>query len=723
MKTSNSDKSPQESPRIPAKGNNSEPDELEPHIGTDTSGFTILSEYLVEVIVAYVMKWLRQVYSDCGAVLLKPYRKFWGKFTRDFLSANNNDCAWISAARAGSGKTMWMTAFILALCEIVVEGRELCQAVIGGMVFVVQKIETINEMADVVERYFPGRHDLIGVIQSFSPSGKKRGLCMNPEAVAYGDCVPDECRYAENCPIVLSASRGRITLITGITQARFIRYRRSDDCMHNLMFRNVRGIEIPRRFLFFDEKFEMAEIASLSKERLNSFSNSFELFSSTLNMSDSKIAALQSKLTFGITRFFDRLRRDLRLEDANGRKQDFPFGFCTLREDAEAITGFTNFCNCIFDFHLQKALVSEGDECAAVMLALIKEDCLFIKMNGFRVIRISPPCLSFGRAQTLLFDATASVDGDYMHLENVKIYEKNPDRKFDNLIFHLFMHPSCNVSKTALRSPDKQSGIRKLIDEIAENSTGKIFLSSYKEQSQALFGNNIPDRFCQVNGGLPYYGGTNGSNDFRDCHTVILLGWPRLRPDDFFINCFAAWGGYGFRDNIEEAIEEFQQNGIPDDPLRQIPMLKEYEARYLTARVEQEIYRSAIRLPGCSDEVHVYLFCPPEGVWPLLRERFPGCREEIIDTLPDCMQAVRGKNRKYQGELTAYSKFAEFLESWQGTEINVTTLRDQELHISKAVWKDLMKDDRIGNLLTRLGIIREGRGKNAKFVRHDPEAA
>lgn len=87
------------------------------------------------------------------------------------------------------------------------------------------------------------------------------------------------------------------------------------------------------------------------------------------------------------------------------------------------------------------------------------------------------------------------------------------------------------------------------------------------------------------------------------------------------------------------------------------------------------------------------------------------------------MQAIRGKNRKYQGEPTAYSKFAEFLESWQGTEINVTTLRDQELHISKAVWKDLMKDDRVGMLLTSLGITREGRGKNAKFVRHNPNAA
>lgn len=721
MKTSKSDKSPWKSPCIPAKENNSTRKELVPDIGTDASGFTILSEYLVGVIVSYVMKWLTTVYDSCGATLSKPYRKYWEKFTRAFLSANDNSRAWISAARAGSGKTMWMQAFILSLCEIAVEDKVLYQAVMGGLVFVVQKIETLNEMVDTIERWFPGRDDLIGVIQSFSPSGKKRGLCMNPDASIYDDCVRSECSYAESCPIIHSAERGRISLITGITQARFIKYRKSDDCIHNLMYRNFRGAEIPRRFLIFDEKSEMAEILNLSKEGLNSFSNSFEQFSLTQNMPDNKIATLQSKLTFGITKFFDRLRWNLRLEDANGRKQDIPFGFCTLREDEDAITGFTNFCICLLDLNLHKSLISEGDECVAVMLALIKGECLFIKTNGFRVIRIFPPSLSFGRAQTLIFDATASVDGDYNYLENSVIYEKHPDRKFDNLNFHLFTHPGCNVSKTALRSPEKQAGIRKLIDEIAENSVGKIFLSSYKEQRRTLFNDDIPDRFCQVDGKLPYYGGTNGSNDFRDCRTVILLGWPRLKPDDFFINCFAAWGEHGFRDIIEEAFEEFQQNGIPDDPLRQLPMLKEYEARYITARVEQEIYRSAIRLPGCSDKIHVYLFCPPEGVWPLLRERFPGCREDIINTLPDCMQSVRGMNRKYQGEPTAYSKLAAFLEAWQDTEIGISALRDQELHISKAVWKDLMNDDRVGTLLTRLGIIRKGRGKNARFVRQNPD--
>ena len=251
----------------------------------------VLTEYLVGVMVSRVMEWLHRVYDDCGAVLPKPYKKYWKRFTFDFLSANDNNHAWGSAARAGSGKTMWMTAFILTLCEIAVEGGELCQTVMGGMVFVVQKIETINEMVDVIERYFPGRHDLIGAIQSFSPSGKKRGLCMNPEAAAYDDCVPIECSYAESCPIVHSTAKGHTTLITGITQARFLRYRRSEDSMHRMMYRTFRGVEIPRRFLFFDEKFEMAEILNLSKEGLNIFSNSFEQFSSTQNMPDNKIAA------------------------------------------------------------------------------------------------------------------------------------------------------------------------------------------------------------------------------------------------------------------------------------------------------------------------------------------------------------------------------------------------------------------------------------------------
>lgn len=723
MKTNEDGKTLREFSPIPANEKNSAPETLVPNIETDASGFAILSEYQAGAIASYVMKWLTVVYDSCGAALSKPYRKYWGKFTRAFLSANDNDRAWISAARAGSGKTIWTKAFFLALCEIAVKDGELCQAIKGGVVFVVQKIETLNEMADVIEQWFPDHRDLIGVVQSFSPSGKKRGLCLNPKAASHDDCIPAECSFAESCSIVHSAARGRTALIAGITQARFLRYRRSDNRIHKLMYRDLGGMEVPRRFLIFDEKLEMAEISILSKEGLNSISNSFEQFGSFRNMADNKIAALQSKLTSGVTRFFDRLRWELRQEEADGRKRDYPFGFCTLRNDAHAATGFSSFCSWFSDPQNEIRLTQEGKECLDVMSDLLKEECLFVKMNGFRVIHITPPQLSFGRAQTLLFDATASIDGDYTYLSNVRVYENTPDRKFSNLTFHLFLHPGCNVSKTALRSPERQFSIRQLIDEIVANSTGKIFLSSYKEQNRMLFADGIPDQICQMDGGLPYYGGTNGSNDFRNCHTVILLGWPRLKPDDFFVNCFATWGEHGFREVVEGAFEAFQSDRIPGEPLRQLPMLKEYEARYLAARVEQEIYRSAIRLPDCKDEVHVYLFCPPEGVWPLLRERFPGCREDIIHTLPDCMQVTKGRNRKYQGAPTAYNKFAEFMEAWQGTEISVAALRDQELDISKSAWKDLLKDDRVDKLLVHLGITREGRGKNAKFIRRNPDAA
>ncbi|MCI9527885.1 MAG: hypothetical protein HFH37_13480 [Lachnospiraceae bacterium] len=63
------------------------------------------------------------------------------------------------------------------------------------------------------------------------------------------------------------------------------------------------------------------------------------------------------------------------------------------------------------------------------------------------------------------------------------------------------------------------------------------------------------------------------------------------------------------------------------------------------------------------------------------------------------------------------------MEAWQGTEISVAALRDQELDISKSAWKDLLKDDRVDKLLVHLGITREGRGKNAKFIRRNPDAA
>ena len=56
-----------------------------------------------------------------------------------------------------------------------------------------------------------------------------------------------------------------------------------------------------------------------------------------------------------------------------------------------------------------------------------------------------------------------------------------------------------------------------------------------------------------------------------------------------------------------------------------------------------------------------------------------------------------------------------FLSEWDGEEISVTQLREQ-LGISVAVWKDLMKDNDVKALMKKHGVVPVGRAANRKWT-------
>lgn len=149
--------------------------------------------------------------------------------------------------------------------------------------------------------------------------------------------------------------------------------------------------------------------------------------------------------------------------------------------------------------------------------------------------------------------------------------------------------------------------------------------------------------------------------------------------------------------------------------LHRLPMLKQYESMHLAARLEQEIYRCALRNAQC-DDIHVFLFAPPPEAWRLLKKRFPGCRVETIDGLPGCIEYQRSIAKSYGGQPTAFSKITAFLQTWDGTSIKSKDLREQ-LNITGAAWKDVLQEDKMCALLIEHGVSRVGRGANATWRR------
>lgn len=272
-----------------------------------------------------------------------------------------------------------------------------------------------------------------------------------------------------------------------------------------------------------------------------------------------------------------------------------------------------------------------------------------------------------------------------------------------------------------MKKPWKIHAFSRLITELAEEED--MFICTYKDYAEPFTGElekvMSPEQLRHVllmtNRGhltLPYLGGTNGSNDFHAATQVFMLGYPRLNPRDYLIRTCAAYGP-------EQLVQEFAS--VPLETLASpnldlsslLPSMQQYIAHHLAARLEQEIYRCALRNPGFTGCIKVFLFCPPPNALHILLDRIPGTVIQY-DDLPSCVELSKATARQYDNGNTSFARLALFLKGWDGAAISPTSIQTQ-LGISKSVWKDLMRDSRVRKMFEQYGVERSGKGPNTKL--------
>lgn len=692
------------------------PRSLHPICPDPQAGVTRLAEPQIVKLTQLTMKHLRQLQGNLDT-------SYWKKVTRQIFAADGPGIQ-VIPARAGFGKTTWIKAFLLALGELWVTGGPLAEA-LGGVILVNQKVEDLNECVDTLKAAFPsGTSGLVVALQSLTASGKKRGFCPNPDVGGYEDCDRLRCPYAAECPLKELEAQAPCTFILGLTQARFYGMRR-DGTLDSLLLRETGEGKVPRRFVIFDEKPELTEICGLDTKKINSASTALEKLVADNRLRDGKACNLQTGLNFQVSRRVQGLRRATRIEQAGYLSRDELAGFCSLADQTDAKDEYLQFRASL---ESRPDLISrELQDCLTVMDRLYQgSPVLFCKSGGFTLYAIRDGMAELQDRQVLIFDATAPVDGDYQQRQDLQWIPPSPPANMGMVTFHLFRNERLNVSKNALKSPKVREAMCRLVDEITARYPGKTFLCSYQQYARFIAENlqentraqikMMPDKSPDC---VPYFGGTNGSNEFNDCTNVILLGYPRLEPKTYLARTYAVQGE-GFRLEMERVVEAERWKDRPwKDGLRCLPQVSEYECRHLAARLEQEIYRCALRNPDCESDIHVFLFCPPERVWELLHQRFWGCKVEEYEDLPDCVEAVRARAGIYGGQPTAYAKLAEFLETWDGAAVRVSDLK-KRLGITDSAWKELLKGEKSKALLARYGVERRGRGPNAVYcVKHN----
>lgn len=700
---------------------------LRPVCPDPDTGFTPLSQFLVEKLTETIMDRMR---SLCQQRRSKLDLSYWKRTTHQILSSPEPKTTYIIASPPGSGKSTWIEAFTTALAEQFRSGPELANALVGIAV-VLQKVEDLNRLAEVLNQNTPKEDPNMIALQGWSISGQKQGFCMNTSVTQFEECHPTTCPYAYRCELRTFGERSLSAPIVGLTQERFTMLRSSGN-LDKILFRlGGDGHLHPRRYLIFDEKFPLAQVDTLDKDCIDKASSEFTQLISKMSATDSAVRGLQQSLSYSIERPFQMLRGRLCVQDDRGR-QDIQADFCTFSgQEEDERHAYEKFRKLVLEQRREYATKSLRAAFAVMDRLYAGEQCLFSKTNGFAVTSIAPPQIQFGECQSVIFDATAKVDKDYHCLKQVKFLTDEPERERPNIRFHIYTAKELNVSKQAMDCPWKIEAFSQLIAALTQGKPEQIFVCTYKRHAEtfaeALQGIMKPKEFERIllmpgcdRPMLPYFGGTNGSNAFSKAQTVFMLGYPRLDPRNYLIQTCAAYG----QEQLAREISTLSQEQLLSkslEPLYSLPCVKSYVDHHLAARLEQEIYRCSLRNPAATGCINVYLFHPPKNVLHLLMERIQP--EKIIHgDVPDCVAVSKRAARRYHGDDTSFGRLSKFLSTWDGTSIPSGTLRER-LGISHAVWKDLLSDVRVKELLKTHQVLRKGRGRSAVWYISKTECA
>lgn len=667
-----------------------------------------------------VMYYIHELCHQRGASVDFDY---WRNITKSTLKGLADRKPRVCPARAGSGKSTWITAFLLAACELRLNNDPL--ASVFSVLLVLQKIESLNSIRDTIADFFPNAPETLVVpLQGWTTAGQQAGFCKNTQVTSFDQCPRDNCTYAASCGVLRFGQLAGQAFVLGVSQARFDLLRKGN-ALDGLLYKDENAHP---RILIFDEKFEFAPIYRLTQTTLDTASSQLERLITQRDLKDHRVFEKQRWTTAILRRPFSLLRERtcIELDETTKAMADIPYGLCSLMDadnaEKERFGQFRDYLNGSGRAFRTPAL----SEAVEVIDRLYRGECLFTKLGAFTILGADEPQISFGDSLTLAFDATAQVDGDYQYLD-AEVLPASKLRHMEKLCLHVYTTADMNVSRLAMRKSWKLPGFCALMEDILRRYEGKMFLTTYKDlaaEIPKLLDPQALSRLLLDGETCPYFGGTNGSNEFNTASLVMLLGYPRLSPQTYLERAFVYWGRSGIREQVQEQMVQWSPLNVQQRPdlHAQLPLTMAYEVCHLAARLEQEIYRCQLRNAVCDEAVHVFLFAPPRALYDRLGKRFRGAMSVHENLTPSCIVQAQANAKTYAGQSTVYARFAAWLSGWDRTPTPLDSiLHDTE--IGAESWKKLRKSERFAPLLAQYGAEMTGRGRNVKIEEKSQKCA
>lgn len=609
-----------------------------------------------------VLEKLDHYFSMRGLTYLSGQRELLAKAIEAVLQASLGTVTAIPF-QPGLGKSTLIRALLEVFSNEFRENTSIAQA-IGGVIVVVEKTAEADELEELCNG--PGnRPPVARAISAPNDYNLAQGKCLNGTAATYEECPGRNCPDYTDCPLAQSASQTHDTPILVMLHARY--HRHMEDMTQFLTWENEDGNHT-RTLLLVDELPSMIEDNALNLKVLNEIESELAQFKPSYQLQCWKEKdTVLYEWNIAMRSPFFQLSRTV-------RKYYGIYGLVSHKELEKA--GFMpkkleNLMALLAKYlgtmeHPSIRLVDVLRKTESAYYAVGQDFSLFIP-------RLRKIC-GAKQPATFLFSGTASLSPELSRNPDIKCFPDENLESFERLHINIQRGDLFNSSKSGLTKKQNRAALVSwfyyILPQIARNHK-KILLVTYKGYAEALW-NSLQDFHellipyvgsdGQAQPLLPYFGGLNGSNLYRDSTCVICAGLNRFEPRDYISRTLALDFNRAYRDEINTALEVSEGKCRLDS----FPSVMDIQDITLARDIVQLVFRSALRNHGETRPIELWILQPPNGVIQHLKNYFIDCQIREHTELPESCRTAAVISREYMGEQSHAGKLLSFLMAWDG---------------------------------------------------------
>lgn len=616
----------------------------------------------------------------------------------------------------GLGKSTLIRALLEVFSNEFRENTSIAQA-IGGVIVVVEKTAEADELEELCNGP-ENRPPVARAISAPNDYNLAQGKCLNGTAATYRECPGRNCPDYADCPLTQSASQTHDTPILIMLHARYQRH--MEDMTPFLTWENEDG-EHTRTLLLVDELPSMIEDNALDLDVLNKIESELAQFKPSYQRQLWKEKSnLLYEWNVSMRSPYFQLSRTVR--NCYGM-----YGLVSHKELEEA--GFIPKKLETLTALLAEYLGTENHASTRLVKDLkYAENAYYAVGQDFSLFfpKLRKVC-GENQPATFLFSGTASLSPELSRNPDIKCFPDKNLESFGRLRINIQRGDLFNSSKSGLAKKQNRAALvswfHYILPQIAQNHK-KILLVTYKGYAEALW-NSLQDFHDllipyigsdgQAQSLLPYFGGLNGSNLYRESTCVICAGLNRFEPRDYISRTLALDFNGACRDEINTVLEVSEGKCRLDS----FPCVMEMQDITLARDIVQLVFRSALRNHGETRPIELWILQPPNGVIQHLKNYFIDCQIREHTELPESCRTAAVISREYMGEQSHAGKLLSFLMVWDGR----TSLTPKQIRtatgLSPEQFKEAKKHPEVQHYF-KTHIRTSGSGKNTIYCKIRP---